>query len=206
MKKLPAATLLPLLLLVLAAPANAVERHTLPNGLRVFLVPQRSAPVVSVSVFIPVGRIHEPARLAGASHFVEHMMYRATATRPGGRSEREAWGAGARLTAYTREDFTQYEVSLPKERLGLAFDLLSDALLTAKFLPAEVEEERRIVIEEIAKRKADAELWTWEEADGLLFRPHPYGERIIGTTRSVSTMPRDELYGWFRSRYRPSRP
>ena len=201
--RLPAATLLLVLFLVLAAPANAVERHELPNGLRVFLVPQRSAPVVSVSVFIPVGRIHEPARLAGATHFVEHMMYRATAKRPGGRSEREAWGAGARLTAFTREDFTQYEVSLPKERMILALELLSDALLTAKFLPEEVEEERRIVIEEIAKRKADADLFTWEEADGLLFRPHPYGERIIGTTRSIATMTRDELYGWFRNRYRP---
>jgi len=175
----------------------------LENGLRVLLAPQRSAPVVAVGVYLPVGRVHEPARLAGATHFVEHMMYRATAKRPGGRSEREAWGAGARFTAQTWEDFTRYQVVLPAERLPLALDILSDALLTARFRPEEVEEERRIIVEEIEKRRADAELWAWEEADGLAFRPHPYGERIIGTVRSISRITRDELYDWFRSRYRP---
>ncbi|MEN8148949.1 MAG: pitrilysin family protein, partial [Planctomycetota bacterium] len=203
MKRLPSATLLVVLFFVLAAPARAVDRRELPNGLRVFLVPQRSAPIVSVSVFLPVGRVHEPPRLAGATHFMEHMLFRATAKRPGGRSEREAWGAGARFSANTWQDFTRYEVVLPKERLDLALDLLSDALLTAKFEPSEVEEERRVVIEEIAKRAADAELWTWEETDGLLYRPHPYGERIIGTVRGVRAMSRDDLYDWYRERYRP---
>jgi len=190
-------------LLLLCAPALATERIELANRLRVFLVPQRSAPVVSVTVFMPVGRVHEPDRHAGISHFVEHMMYRATEKRPGGRSEREAWAAGARFRAQTWEDFTRYEVALPAERLDLAFDLLEDALTSAKFLPAEVEEERRIIIEEIAKRRADAELFTWEEADGLAFRPDPYGERIIGTTKTVSSITREDLYAWYRSRYRP---
>jgi len=192
-----------LTVLVLSASALATERVELENGLRVFLVPQRSAPVVSVTVFIPVGRVHEPANHAGISHFVEHMMYRATERRPLGRSQREGWGAGARFRAQTWEDFTRYEVVLPADRLDLALDLLSDALTTAKFVPSEVEEERRIIIEEIGKRRADAELFTWEEAGGIAFRPDAYGERIIGTTKTVATIPRDALYGWYRSRYRP---
>lgn len=195
-----------LLLAAAAAPAaSAAERIELDNGLTVLLSPRPGAPVVAAAAYVRVGRVDEPERLAGATHFVEHMLFRATRRRPEGGSEREAWATGARMEAHTNSDYTRFRLVLPADRLDVALDVLSDALSGALFLPDEVEEERRVVREEIRKRAADPETRAFEDGTGLLFLPHPYGARIAGTLESVSRIGRDDLYGWYRARYRPDR-
>jgi zinc protease len=195
-----------LLFILLAAPsAVAAERHELPNGLTVILSPRRTAPVVTVAAFLRAGRIYEPEEKAGLSHFAEHMMFRATGRRPEGGAEREVWSVGGSLSAFTHHDYTEYLVTVPSEHRTLAMDILSDFLLSAAFQPEEVEEERRVVLDEIRRRAATPQTHAFEALSGLSFLPHPYGARIAGSVRTVADITREELVAYVRGHYRPER-
>ena len=195
-----------LALILAAAPAApGAERVVLDNGLTVLLAPRTSGDAVAARAFVPGGRAGEPGALAGASHLAEHLVFRATARRAAGDAEHEVWRRGGRTTAYTAEDFTEYGVLLPREDLDLALDILSDALSGAAFRPEEVEEERRVVLDEIARGEAEPDSVAFMELRRLTFAPHPYGERIDGTANTVSRIGRDDLAAFFRSRMRPER-
>jgi zinc protease len=195
-----------LALILAAAPAAlGAERVVLDNGLTVLLAPRPSGDAVAARAFVLGGRAGEPEALAGVSHLAEHLVFRATARRAAGAAEREVWRLGGRASAYTAEDFTEYGVLLPREDLDLALDVLADALRGAAFRPEEVEEERRVVLDEIARGEAEPESVAFMELRRLAFAPHPYGERIYGTAESVSRIGRDDLATFFRSRVRPER-
>jgi len=193
------------LLLFLPSAASAAERVVLENGLTVLLEPLASAPAVHVGVYVKVGRVDEPPELAGASHFIEHMLFRATGRRAKGNTDREAWRVGGRIRAFTHHDFTECGVLLPSEHMELALDILSDSITSAAFRPGEVEEERRIVLDEIAMRNASPEIYAFDELAGMAFSPHPYGALVSGTSRTVTGISRDALYGFYRRHYRPDR-
>ncbi|MHC4861120.1 MAG: M16 family metallopeptidase [Planctomycetota bacterium] len=194
-----------LLLVTSATAASGADSVVLDNGLTLLVDRRPSAPAVAAVAFVRGGRRHEPRGLAGAAHMTEHMLFRATGRRPEGGLEREAWRVGARLRASTHEDFVRVGMGVPSERLDLALDLIADMLTSARFLLGEVEEERRVILDEIAKRNADAEGWAWEELTGMTFLPHPYGARLAGTLRSVAAISRDDLFEFYRRYYRPDR-
>ncbi|MCU0726235.1 MAG: insulinase family protein [Planctomycetes bacterium] len=191
------------LLLAVAPAALAAEREVLDNGLTVLLAPRPDAAAIAVRAFVRGGRSGELPALAGASHFFEHLVFRTTARREAGSAEREVWRLGGRTSAFTSEDFTEYGVLLPREQLDLALDILSDALTAPAFLPAEVEEERRVVLDEIARGEAEPDSVAHMELRRLAFGPHPYGERIYGSAETVARISREDLAALFAARVRP---
>ena len=122
--------------------------HTLANGMRVVLVPCE-AESVAVGVFIASGSRHEPPRLAGISHLIEHMLFKGTPTRKPVDITRAIEGRGGMFNAMTGEESTCYYAHLPDEYLDEAVDILSDMYLRATVPDEEFEREKQVVVEEI---------------------------------------------------------
>ncbi len=195
----------PLLIFALALPAAAADRVVLDNGLTVLLAPRPAGDAVAVRAFVAAGRIHEPDRLAGVTHFLEHLLFRSTARRPAGEVERDLWRVGGRTGAFTAEDFAEYGALVPASALDLALDVLSDAVMNPRLSEEDVERERRVVLDEIGRSRSIPAYAAVEALRALALRPDPRGEPIFGTPASVARIRRDDLSAWHRACYRPSR-
>jgi predicted Zn-dependent peptidase len=105
---------------------------------------------VSICIFTGVGSRYEKDKIAGVSHFIEHLMFRGTEKRPESRLISEAIeGVGGVLNGGTDKEVTVYWCKVPASHFTVAMDVLSDMLLHARFDPADMEKERQIIIEEI---------------------------------------------------------
>ena len=133
-----------------------VERHVLPNGLTLIVKPDHSAALASVQVWVKTGSIHEGANLgAGLSHFLEHMLFKGTERRAGREISATVQAHGGYINAYTTFDRTVYYIDLPSEHIGVAIDLLADAILHSTLPADEVTRERDVILREIAMTRDD---------------------------------------------------
>jgi len=103
-----------------------VRITALDNGARVITAPQPDAESVSLGIWVGVGGRHETPAVAGASHFIEHMLFKGTRRRSAREISQAIEGRGGYLNAYTQEDCTCYYARIPHERLAEAFDVLAD--------------------------------------------------------------------------------
>ncbi|MFT3867840.1 MAG: pitrilysin family protein [Nibricoccus sp.] len=182
-----------------------VERTVLPNGLTVLLKPDHSAPVASVQVWVKTGSIHEGALLgAGLSHYLEHMLFKGTARRAGREISTTVQAHGGYINAYTTFDRTVYYIDLPSEHVGVAIDLLADMTLHATLPADEVTREKDVILREIDMGRDDPDQRLGETLFDTAFRQHPFKYPIIGYREIFSGVTREELVGYYRSRYVPN--
>ena len=125
------------------------EISTLPNGLRVLTTPVSTAQGASVSFFVGVGSRGEDRRTNGASHYLEHMLFKGTSTRHTAPEISEAIeGAGGALNAYTTRELTCYWNNLPFERAETGIEVLSDMVQHSLIEAEEIDRERSVVQQE----------------------------------------------------------
>jgi zinc protease len=137
----------------------------------------------------------------GISHFLEHLFFKGTPARPVGVMDRQIKSLGGYNNAATSYDFTHYYVVLPSEHAELALEILTDALLNMELPPDEIERERHVVLEEIA-RKDDSPLGKlYDEFLQRTFAGTPYSRPILGTAESLAGIGRDEFQNYRRRRY-----
>ncbi len=173
---------------------SALVQDTLPNGLRVLVVPQRHLQGATVSVFIKAGPRYEQHATNGISHFLEHMLFRGTRSyaTPYDLSF-AAESLGGMIEAATYADFTQYQLSVPREHAEAALALLGDLLAAPRFTDLELE--KQIVREEILAdldeegREVDAE----NLSRMLVYGDHPLGFKITGDADNVDTFSTEHL-------------
>jgi predicted Zn-dependent peptidase len=183
----------------------ALRRTTLPGGLRVvteYLPAVRSA---SVGVWVGVGSRDEGATVAGAAHFLEHLLFKSTPTRTAVDIAQEMDAVGGELNAFTAKEHTCYYAHVLDSDLELAIELVSDVVLNGRCAAEDVELERDVVLEEIAMRDDDPEDTLADLFLGALFGDHPVGRPVIGTVQSVSAMTRAQLHSFHLRRYTPER-
>ena len=184
---------------------EAVDRTVLPNGVTVILKPDRSAALASVQVWVKTGSIHEGAHLgAGLSHYLEHMLFKGTPRRAGREISATVQAHGGYINAYTTFDRTVYYIDLPSEHTSVAIDVLADAVLNSTLPADEVAKEKDVILREIAMTKDDPENRLWDTLFSTAFREHPYRQPIIGHREVFSANSRDDLVGYYRSRYVPN--
>jgi zinc protease len=184
---------------------EAVERVVLPNGLTLVLKRDPSAALTSVQVWVKTGSIHEGAHLgAGLSHYLEHMLFKGTERRVGRDISATVQAHGGYINAYTTFDRTVYYIDLPSEHTGVAIELLADAVLHSTLPPEEVARERDVILREIAMTHDDPDNRLWEAVFATAFRDHPYRHPIIGHRDVFSAVVRDDLLGYYHSRYVPN--
>ncbi|MSR69660.1 MAG: insulinase family protein [Phycisphaerales bacterium] len=176
---------------------------TLANGLRIAAECAPDAASAAVGLFVGTGARDEPKELMGVSHFLEHMMFKGSATRLA-REVNEAFDRiGARNNAFTSHEMTAYHAHvLPEhcsESLTLVADLLRPALREEDF-----QQERHVILEEIAMYE-DNPFWViYERALEVYFKDHPLGFRVLGTKESVGAMTRNQMHEYFTERYSPA--
>jgi len=176
--------------------------HALKNGLRVVLVPCE-AESVAFGLFIASGSRHEPAKLAGISHLIEHMLFKGTPTRKPIDITRAIEGRGGNFNAYTSEEATCYYAHLPSEYLSEAVEILADMYLNAAIPDGEFAREKQVVIEEIRMYSDEPDAVAAENLQRSLFPKNALGAPVAGTPESLAPMTPDVLRRYMRSHYLP---
>ncbi len=183
---------------------SGVTRHVLDNGLTILLKEQHTAPVISWWVLYRVGSRNEPTGLTGASHWVEHMLFKGTEQFPGGELDRRISREGGTWNAQTSMDYTAYYETMPADRIDLGLRLEADRMVNTIFKPEEVDSERTVIISERQGAENSPLFWLGEEVRAAAFRVHGYHHEIIGDLADLETMTRDDLYNHYRSHYMPN--
>src|SRR6201989_2226836 len=168
--------------------AESVRRTTLPGGLRVVTEQVPSVHSASVGVWVGVGSRDEGPSVAGAAHFLEHLLFKATPTRTAVQIAQSVDAVGGELNAFTAKEHTCYYAHVLDSDLELAVDIVSDVVLNGICAPQDVELERDVVLEELAMRDDDPEDAIGDVFLASLFGDHPVGRPVIGTAQSVSAM------------------
>ena len=189
-------------------PSTLASRPTLerelPNGLKVILRESHDAPVASFWVWYRVGSRNELPGLTGLSHWVEHMQFKGTPSLAKGAIFDQVSRQGGILNAMTSNDWTAYFETLPADRLDLAIGIEADRMSNSLFDPAETESERTVIISERQGAENSPGWVLYEDVVGAAFRSHPYRHMIIGHEADLRAISRDDLYGHYRTYYRPN--
>jgi predicted Zn-dependent peptidase len=184
---------------------STLRRTTLPGGLRVVTEYVPSVRSASVGVWVGVGSRDEGPSVAGAAHFLEHLLFKATPTRSAVEIAQAVDAVGGELNAFTAREHTCYYAHVLDTDLDLAVDLVADVVLRGSCAADDVELERAVVLEEIAMRDDDPEDTLGDVFLSAVFGAHPIGRPVIGSAASVSAMTRAQLNSFHVRRYTPER-
>jgi predicted Zn-dependent peptidase len=178
-----------------------IVREVFPNGVRLITETMDHVRSVSVGVWLTRGSRHEPIEQGGIAHFVEHMLFKGTATRSAEDIAQQVDSLGGHLDAFTSKEYAGYYIKVLDEHLPTALDVLSDLVLHPAFRPDDVEREKKVILEEI-KMVEDTpddlvhELFTQSFWDG-----HPLGRPILGLPDTVNGLTSDVLRSYFNRTY-----
>ncbi len=181
-----------------------VTKTILDNGLTVVLKEMHHAPVASFWVWYRVGSRNELPGRTGASHWVEHMMFKGSSNFPPGTMERLVSREGGRFNAFTWLDFTAYFETLPSEQIELALRIEADRITGAMMAEEAVESERTVIISERHMYENQPTFLLREELVSAAFRVHPYHHEVIGDEVDLENMDRSDLVDHYRRYYAPN--
>jgi predicted Zn-dependent peptidase len=173
----------------------------LPNGLTVATAEMSHMQSVSLGIWVNSGGRYESAELNGASHFIEHLLFKGTRRRSARRISQEVEGAGGYLNAFTAEEQTCFHARASHDRFDLVLDVLVDMLLHSKFDPAEVEKEREVIKEEWAMYRDQPAQYVQELLNATLWPDQPLGRPLTGTEQTLNRLKRDSLVKFHRNNY-----
>jgi len=173
------------------------------NGLAVVTERMPEVRSVTFGVEVGTGSRDEPASIVGASHFLEHLLFKGTDERSGREISEAIDAVGGDMNACTAREQTSFYVRLLADDAALGLDLLCDTVLHPRLTPEDVEIERQVILEEIRQHDDDPgdvvhEIW----AEGL-FAGHPLGRDPLGTEASVASTSAEAIRDFFGSHYRP---
>ena len=181
-----------------------VTEHTFANGLKLLTRESHTVPLVSFFVWYRVGARNEPGGMSGASHWVEHMLFKRTRKLQPGDIGRLITGVGGTWNGFTTEDSMAYFETVPSDHLQLALDIESDRMANAVFDPDDVASERTVIISERERNEASPMFLLNEAIEAEAFKVHPYGHGVIGSKADLERMTRDELHNHYRRHYGPN--
>ncbi|WP_299574680.1 pitrilysin family protein [uncultured Williamsia sp.] len=184
---------------------GAVSRSVLPGGLRVVTEQVSGVRSVSVGVWVGVGSRDETPNLAGAAHFLEHLLFKRTPTRTAASIARDLDAVGGELNAFTSKEHTCFYAHVLDEHAALAVDTLADVVIRGECAAADVEVEREVVLEEMAMRDDDHEDLLADAFMTAVFGDAPIGRPVIGTPEVVGSLSAPRIRGFHTRRYTPDR-
>ncbi len=184
--------------------ASGIRRTQLDSGLRVVTEHLPGLRSAAVGFWVGTGSRDEPESIAGASHFLEHLLFKGTESRHAQEIAEAVESCGGDMNAFTGQEITAYYVRVPDRHLPLALDILSDIVWSPALRPDEVESERQVILEEIRMRDDTPDDLVHEVFAGALFPDHPLGREVAGTQATVTAMTRDAIAGYHAAHYQPS--
>jgi predicted Zn-dependent peptidase len=187
------------------ADGSTVTASQLPGGLRVVTESVPGARSASVGVWVGVGSVDETPRLAGASHYLEHLLFKGTKYRTGYEIADAIDAVGGELNAFTSHEYTCYYARLLAQEAQLAVQLVCEVVLDATIATGDVDVERQVILEEIAMRDDDPEDTLADVFAGAVFAGHPVAAPVIGSVDTITAMSRTQVAGYYRRRYSPDK-
>ncbi len=182
----------------------SIQRTELASGLRIVTEALPQLRSVTLGAWIGTGARDEADEFAGASHFLEHLLFKGTHTRSAREIAEAIESVGGEMNAFTTHEQTVFYVRVPDDRLELAAEVLCDIVWLPAFRPDEVECERQVILEEIAMRDDTPDDLVHDVFASALFPDHPLGREVIGSEETVAAMSRDAVAGYHGTHYRPS--
>jgi len=186
------------------SPDEQVRRTVLPNGVRVLTDHLPTALSVACSVWVAVGGRDEPDSRAGASHFLEHLLFKGTEERDAKAIAIAIDAVGGEMNAFTANEHTAYYARVPATEAYLGIDLLLDVVERPALRPDEFEAEREVILEELAAADDDPDDVASVRLFESLFPGHPLGREVLGTAESIEALSRDDVAGFFAEWYQPT--
>ena len=182
---------------------SPVTKVVVDNGMTVLVKEIHSAPVVAIDTWVNVGYFDEPDSLTGISHLLEHMFFKGTKKRKVGQLREEARKLGGYLNGGTIYEYTHYYTVLPQRFAKKGLELQSDALLNSVIDSAELEKEKKVVIQEIKRKLDNPDALAWEKLMELAFKKHPIRRWRMGTQEQNANFSKKDLKNHYLSFYRP---
>jgi zinc protease len=183
---------------------ESLTKLTLSNGLIVLLKEVHTSPIISQWIWYRVGSRDEAPGMTGASHLVEHMMFKGTPNFPLGTLDRAISREGGYWNAFTFLDWTSYFETLPADKIDLALRSEADRMCNSLFDANEVNSERTVVISERQGSENEPLFRLSEEVQSAAFRVHSYHHEIIGDLTDLYSIQRDDLYRHYKTYYIPN--
>lgn len=186
-----------------AVPYADIRETRLENGLTILTREVRAAPVVCVSIFYGVGSRNEYTGITGASHLLEHMLFKGTEKFPKGSIETLVRQRGGVSNAATSTDFTYYWHLIQSDYLDLMLEIEADRMRGALISPEDLSSEMVVVRSELEGRENSPDTLLYDLVNATAFTAHPYQWPIIGWRSDVEGMSRDQIYAYYRAHYLP---
>ena len=182
-----------------------MEKVVFNNGLTVALTEQPEAHSAAVSFYIASGNRFETPEISGISHFIEHMVFKGTATRSANDIAEESDIMGGQLNAYTSKEYTCFYSRALSEHVPRTLDLMCDMLCNPLFDKRETETEKSVILEEIGMYEDSPEEYCSDMLNALCYRNRPLGFNILGTRETVTGITPDDLRAYMSRNYVPER-
>ncbi len=184
---------------------SKATEFTLKNGLKVVVIPDHRAPVVTHMVWYHVGGTDDPPGLSGIAHLFEHLMFKGTKAVPNGELSKIVARNGGQDNAQTSHDFTVYFQRIAKDRLPIVMGLEADRMTNLDLSEANVVTERDVVLEERHLRvDSEPQSLAQEQMSAALHLTHPYGRPVIGWEKEVGSIGRAQALDFYQHHYAPN--
>jgi predicted Zn-dependent peptidase len=182
---------------------DQIRHARLDSGIRVVTERMPDAHSVTTGFWVDAGSRDEVPALAGASHFLEHLLFKGTETRSARDIAEAIEAVGGDMNAFTTKEYTAFYTRVLDDDLELGLDILSDIIWAPAFRADEVEAERQVILEEILMHEDEPSDHVHDLLTEALYPGHPLGREVLGDESTISAMSRDQIRGYFSEFYRP---
>jgi len=159
---------------------------------------------VTIGFWVAAGSRHEDTAIAGASHFLEHLLFKGTETRSAREIAEAIEAVGGEMNAFTTKEYTAFYTRVLDTDLELGLDILCDIMAAPAFRPDEIEAERQVILEEILMHEDEPADHVHDVFLEAMFPDHPLGREVLGDAATIGGMERDQIVGHFERHYRPN--
>lgn len=184
---------------------GVIRRTVLPGGLRVVTETMPTVRSVAVGMWVGIGSRDEAPEHTGATHFLEHLLFKGTPTRDAMEISASIEGIGGEINAFTAKEYTCYYARVLDEDLPLAIDVLADVITSSLITAEDVESERGVILEEIAMHDDDPSDVVHEQFSAELYGDTSIGRPILGNEESINALTRDRIHEYYQRYYQPPR-
>jgi predicted Zn-dependent peptidase len=181
-----------------------IQITELPSGIRLVSERMPEARSAAIGAYVGVGGRDEADEVAGASHFLEHLLFKGTEARSARQIAEQIDATGGDMNAYTSREHTAFFARVPGRNRAEALELLLDVLAEPALRPHEVDAEREVILEELAAAEDNPEDVVHMRLAEALYPGHSLGREVLGTDESISAMPRADIVAFHELWYRPA--
>src|SRR4051812_876522 len=178
-----------------------VTREVMDTGLRLITESMPHVRSVTIGVWLTRGSRHESSEWSGIAHFVEHMLFKGTATRTAEDIAQAIDSIGGQLDAFTAKEYASYYIKVLDEHLPMAVDLLSDIVMNPKMEPDDLDREKKVILEEIKMVEDTPDDLVHELFTQHFWEGHALGRPILGSKETVESFTPAILREYFRTTY-----